>query len=328
MNYSQMKVLITGGLGLIGSNLAHRLVELGARVTLLDGLLPGHGGNLWNIRAIKPALTLHLGDMRDQATLETCIPGQDLVFNLAGQGGHLDSMLDPLTDLELNVRAHLELLESCRRLNPAVRLVFSSTRQVHGIPRYLPLNESHPIQPIDINGIHKATGEYYHRLYHSAYGMPVTILRLTNTYGAGMRIVDARQSFLGYWVRLLLEGKPLPIFGDGRQVRDFNHVDDCVEALLRAGSNPLAIGKIYLLGGCEVVSLLDLASSMARLVPGGGYALVPFPVENKKIDIGSCCNDFGNIKSDLDWEPCITLANGLRRTVDYYAEHFAHYVSV
>ncbi|MBF0189704.1 MAG: NAD-dependent epimerase/dehydratase family protein [Magnetococcales bacterium] len=326
MHYAHKKVLITGGLGLIGSHLARRLVAMGAQVTILDALLPGHGGNLFNIRDIQSQVALHLRDIRDPLALDGCIPGQEIVFNLAGQTGHLASMLDPQSDFEINVSGQYLLLETCRRLNPTLRIVFSSTRQIHGRPRYLPLNEDHPVQPMDFNGIHKATGEYYHQLYQRVYGLEVTILRLTNTYGPGMRIMDAGQSFLGHWIRLLLEGVPLPIFGDGGQLRDFNHVDDCVEALLLAGSRPEAVGKVYLLGGSEVVSLLELARRLSGFTSRGGYALIPFPGERKRIDIGSCYGDFSAIANELGWRPKMDLNQGLQMTVDYYGAYSHHYL--
>ncbi|MBF0270630.1 MAG: NAD-dependent epimerase/dehydratase family protein [Magnetococcales bacterium] len=326
MNYAHRKVLITGGLGLIGSNLARRLVAMGAQVAILDVLLPGHGGNLFNIRDIRSEIALHIQDVRDPLALEACLPGQDIVFNLAAQTGHLESMIDPAMDCAINVGGQHLFLETCRRLNPQLRIVFASTRQIHGKPCYLPLDERHPVQPVDFNGIHKATAEYYHQLYHTVYGLEVTIIRMTNTYGCGMRIMDARQSFLGYWFRLLHEGRILPVFGDGEQLRDFNHVDDCVEALLLAGSCPEAIGKVYLLGGEEVVSLLDLARSMSSFTQQGGYELVPFPRDRQKIDIGSCYGNFSRIACELGWRPKIDLMAGLRSTINYYNCFYDHYV--
>ncbi|MBF0164198.1 MAG: NAD-dependent epimerase/dehydratase family protein [Magnetococcales bacterium] len=325
MNYSQANVLITGGLGLIGSHLARHLIRQGARVTIVDALLSGQGGNLWNIRDIQGQVDLLQFDIRDTHALRECIPGHDVIFNLASQTSHWDSMTAPHADLDINVLAQLKFLELCLACNPLIRIVFTSTRQVHGRPNHLPIDESHPLQPVDFNGIHKVTCEHYHRLFHEFHGMPITILRLTNTYGNGMRIIDSRLSFLGFWIRLLLEGKSLPIYGDGGQLRDFNHVDDCVEALLLAGMHPKAIGQTYLLGGNEVVSMLELGSRMAEWF-GGACHLVPYPCDQRKIDIGSVYCNHLRISEDLNWHPRLDLKTGLTKTMDYYRRHFSLYL--
>jgi dTDP-glucose 4,6-dehydratase/UDP-glucose 4-epimerase len=234
-------------------------------------------------------------------------------------------MTDPQTDLDINATAQLSILEACRKANPRVRLVFASTRQLYGRPDYLPVDEKHPIRPVDVNGINKLAGEGYHLLYSSVYGIRASVLRLTNTYGPGMRVKDARQTFLGIWVRQLLEGQPLKVFGDGEQLRDFNYVDDCVNALLLAATEDAAIGKVYNLGSAEVVSLRQLASMMIGLVDGGRFEIVAFPPERKAIDIGDYYSDYTLIESELGWAPRVTLAAGLARTIDYYRQHAAHY---
>jgi len=324
-HYQNREVLITGGLGFIGSALARRLVDLGAKVTLVDSLIPQYGGNLFNVSDIVDRVTVNVCDVRDPYAMAYLVRGKDYLFNLAGQTSHLDSMSDPQTDLDINASAQLSILESCRKVNPAIKLVFASTRQLYGKPDYLPVDEKHPVRPVDVNGINKLAGEWYHLLYNNVYGIRACALRLTNTYGPGMRVRDARQTFLGIWVRLLIEGKPIKVFGDGLQLRDFNYVDDCVDALLLAGANDAANGKVYNLGSSEVINLKDLAVMMTALAEDSTSELVPFPADRKAIDIGDYYSDFTLIENELGWTPKIALAEGLARTVAYYREHWPHY---
>lgn len=323
--FRDRKVLVTGGLGFIGSNLARRLVALGAEVTLVDSLIPQYGGNLQNVADLRDRVTVNVSDVRDRFALEYLLRGQHFLFNLAGQTSHLDSMTDPQVDLDINASAQLSILESCRRVNPGVRVVFASTRQLYGRPDYLPVDEKHPIRPVDVNGINKFAGEGYHLLYSTVYGIRASVLRLTNTYGPGMRVKDARQTFLGIWIRQLLEGQAIKVFGDGLQLRDFNFVDDCVEALLAAATNDIAVGKVYNLGSPEVVALKDLAQLVTALRPGGRFELVPFPPERKAIDIGDYYSDFSLIRRELGWAPRVVLREGLQRTLDYFDAQRAHY---
>ena len=324
-NYSGKEILITGGLGFIGSNLARRLVSQGANLTLVDSLIPQYGGNTFNIDDIKNKVAVNVCDVRDTFAMEHLIQGKEYLFNLAGQTSHLDSMADPHTDLDINAAAQLSILEVCRKENPDIKIVFASTRQLYGRPEYLPVDEKHPIRPVDVNGINKLAGEWYHLLYNNVYGIRACALRLTNTYGPGMRVKDARQTFLGIWIRLLLEGKPIKVFGDGKQLRDFNFVDDCVEALLLAGASDQANGKVYNLGGSEVIGLKDLSKMMVNLGHGGSFELAPFPSERKAIDIGDYYSDFSLITKELGWVPKIDLKDGLKRTLNYYSTHFSHY---
>jgi len=324
-NYSSKEILITGGLGFIGSNLARSLVSQGANVTLVDSLIPQYGGNTFNIDDIQNKVVVNVCDVRDTYTMGLLIQGKDYLFNLAGQTSHLDSMTDPHTDLDINAAAQLSILEVCRKENPDIKIVFASTRQLYGKPDYLPVDEKHPIRPVDVNGINKLAGEWYHLLYNNVYGIRACALRLTNTYGPGMRVKDARQTFLGIWIRLLLEGKPIKVFGDGKQLRDFNFVDDCVEALLLAGENNKANGKVYNLGSSEIIGLSDLAEIMVNLGVSGNYELGPFPADRKAIDIGDYYSDYSLITKELGWVPKIDLKEGLKRTLNYYRAHFSHY---
>jgi dTDP-glucose 4,6-dehydratase/UDP-glucose 4-epimerase len=323
--FSGKNILITGGLGFIGSNLARQLVELGAQVTLVDSLIPEYGGNLFNIHDIRDRVTVNITDVRDPHAMTHLIQGQDYLFNLAGQTSHLDSMTDPKTDLDINAAAQLSILEACRTHNPRIKIVFASTRQLYGKPEYLPVDENHPVKPVDINGINKLAGEWYHLLYNNVYGIRACALRLTNTYGPGMRVLDARQTFLGIWIRNLVEGKPVLVFGDGLQLRDFNYVDDVVEALLLAAVNPKADGEVYNLGSTEQINLKNLAALMVEIRGGGSFDLVPFPPERKVIDIGDYYSDFAKINLALGWVPRVSLADGLMKSLDYYVRNNRHY---
>ena len=301
MDFADANVLITGGAGFIGAALARRLVNEGDDVTIIDSLIPEYGGNLANLEGIRDKIHLNIADVRDPHAMRQLVQGRDFLFNLAGQTSHMDSMSDPFTDLDINAKAQLSILEACRAQNPAVKIVFAGTRQIYGRPDYLPVDEAHPIRPVDINGIHKVAGEWYHTLYTTVYGVQSTVLRLTNTYGPCMRIKDARQTFVGVWVRLALEGKPFEVWG-GQQLRDFTYVDDCVDAILLAAAHPRANGRVYNLGGDSVVSLRELADLLTDLHPDVSYILREFPAERKKIDIGDYYSNDARIREELGWQ--------------------------
>jgi UDP-glucose 4-epimerase len=319
------RVLITGGLGFIGSNLARALVEVGSRVVLLDSLVPEYGGNLANIAGIEDRVRINVSDVRDTHSLRHLVRDQDVLFNLAGQTSHLDSMKDPFTDLEVNCASQLSILEACRRHNPDVKIVFAGTRQVYGRPRALPVDEEHPLAPVDVNGVNKAAGEWYHLLYGRVHGLRVSVLRLTNTYGPRMRVRDARQTFLGTWLRALVVGEELRVFGDGSQRRDFTYADDASRAFLLAASEDAADGEVFNLGGDEPVSLLELAELLVELNGGGSYRVVPFPEDRLRIDIGDYVGDYTKIRSVLGWAPRVPLADGLRNSLAFYREHGRRY---
>jgi UDP-glucose 4-epimerase len=317
--FSGARVLITGGLGFLGSNLARRLVGLGARVTLIDSLEPNQGGLRYNAAGIEDRAAIEIGDLRDEALLARVLPGQEVIFNLAGQTSHLDSMHDPQLDMELNCRAQICLLEAWRRLAPEARVVFASTRQIYGRPDYLPVDEMHPVRPVDINGVHKLAGETYHRLYGQVYGLKAAALRLTNTYGPRMRIKDARQTFLGVWIRAALEGRPFEVWG-GAQLRDFSYVDDVTRAMLLTAATPEAFGEVFNLAGSPPASLLQTAELLAGLT-GGGFEVREFPAERQRIDIGDYHADDRKFRALTGWSPQVDLAEGLGLTLDYFREH-------
>jgi UDP-glucose 4-epimerase len=319
------RVLITGGLGFIGSTLARRLVELDARITLVDSLIPTYGGNLRNIDGIAESVRVNIADVRDEHSVNYLVQGQDFLFNLAGQNSHLDSMHDPYADLEINCRAQLSILEACRKHNPDLKLVYASTRQIYGKPDYLPVDERHLLRPVDVNGINKMAGEWYHILYNNVYGIRACALRLTNTYGPRMRVKDARQTFLGIWIKQLIDGQPIQIWGDGAHIRDFNYVDDTVEALLLAAADSAADGQIFNLGSDEAINFRDLAALMVEINGAGCYEIIPFPPDRKPIDIGDYYADYRLIQGRLGWRPKVTLREGLALTMAFYREEKEYY---
>ncbi|MBI3965038.1 MAG: NAD-dependent epimerase/dehydratase family protein [Chloroflexi bacterium] len=323
--FARCNVLITGGLGFVGSCLARRLVDLDARVTLVDSLIPEYGGNLFNLAGIEDRVKVNVADVRDEYSMSYLVKDQDYLFNLAGQTSHMDSMTDPYTDLEINCRAQLSILEACRKHNPNVKVVFASTRQIYGKPDRLPVDEQHILRPVDVNGINKMAGEWYHILYNNVYGIRGCALRLTNTYGPRMRIKDARQTFLGIWIRLLLEGKRFEVW-DGHQLRDFTYVEDAVDAFLRVAASDAANGQVFNLGGEGVISLSDLAAELVAVNGGGDYTVKSFPADRKRIDIGDYYADWRHIRETVGWEPKTPLREGLAQTLAYYREHLVQYL--
>lgn len=315
--YRGKRVSITGGVGFIGSNLAIRLVAAGARVQLVDSMLPAYGADLRNIEPVRNQVRVNFSDVRDPHSLSYLVQGEDLIFSLAGQVSHLASMEDPLTDLEINCRSQLSLLECCRRHNPEVRIVFASTRQLYGRPQYLPVDERHPLVPVDVNGINKLAADMYYTLYDQVYGIPTVCLRLTNTYGPRMDLRSELKGFVGVFIRRALRGEKIRIFGSGEQRRDFNYVDDVVEALLLAGQDESIHGQVFNLGHSRSYSLLDFVGLLRRFTEFE-YELVPFPAEAEAIDIGDYYGDYQRFHEATGWEPRIELAEGLEKTIRFF----------
>jgi UDP-glucose 4-epimerase len=324
-SFRDKRILITGGVGFIGSNLARRLVDLGARVTLVDSLIPEYGGNMFNIAGIDQQVKINIADVRDAHSMEYLVSEQDFLFNLAGQTSHMDSMQDPYVDLDINCKAQLSILEACRKRNPNIKIVFASTRQIYGKPDYLPVDENHLLRPVDVNGINKMAGEWYHILYNNVYGIRACALRLTNTIGPRMRVKDARQTFLGVWIRLLIEGRPFEVWG-GEQLRDFTYVDDAVDAFLLAATSEEANGQVFNLGSEQPISLKGLAELLIEVNAGGESIERSFPPERKLIDIGDYYADFSRVRACLGWEPKVPLREGLFRTLAFYREHISSYL--
>jgi UDP-glucose 4-epimerase len=319
--------MITGGLGFIGSNLARQLVDLGANVLIVDALQPEYGGNLFNVSDVADRVRVNIADVRMQSTIGVLAKGQDVIFNLAGQVSHIDSMRDPYTDLEINCRAQLSLLEACRRNNSAAKVVYAGTRQVYGRADVLPVSESHLVRPTDVNGINKAAGEYYHLVYNNVFGVRACSLRLTNVYGPRQLIQHNRQGFIGWFIRLAVEDREIQIYGDGLQMRDLVYVDDVADAFLRAGASDACNGQVFNVGGSEPITHHDLVTLILGTAGTGRFRFVEWPPEKKAIDIGSFYADSGLIARTLGWRPVTSLRDGLRRTIDFYREHLPHYVS-
>lgn len=323
--YFHQRVLITGGLGFIGSNLARKLLELEAIVTIVDNLDPDSGANPFNVEDIKGHINIIQADINDNHQMKLAVEGQKYLFNLAGQMSHLGSMQDPFKDLSVNTIGQLKLLEVCRQNNPDIKIVFAGTRQVYGRPTYLPVDEKHLLTPLDNNGVSKRAGEMYHIVYNRVHGMTTCVLRMTNVYGPRMRIKDDLLTFAGWWFHQLLEGNNIQIFGNGMQIRDLNYVDDVVNALLLCAAHPSANGKIYNLGG-EPINLLNLARLMIEVNGSGNYEIVPFPESRKRIDIGDYYGDYSLIKSDVGWQPQIPLRDGISRLLEFYRVNKEHYL--
>jgi len=324
--YRNRPVMITGGLGFIGSNLAHRLADLGADVLLVDSLIPDYGGNLFNIEDIKDRVRVNIADVRQQSTMNYLVRHVDVIFNLAGQVSHIDSMRDPYTDLEINCRSQLSLLEACRRNNPKAKVVFAGTRQVYGKPDSLPVTEQHLVRPTDVNGINKVAGEYYHLVYNNVFGVRACSLRLTNVYGPRQLVKHNRQGFIGWFIRLVVEDREIEIYGDGSQLRDFVFVDDAAEAFLAAGASDGCNGGVFNVGGLEPISHRDLVHLLIEVAGTGRVRYVDWPAEMKAIDIGSFYADSSRFTAATGWRPRLGLREGLGRTVAFYRAHLGKYL--
>jgi nucleoside-diphosphate-sugar epimerase len=326
MEITNTKILITGGLGFIGSNLARRLVECGNSVTVVDSLIPEYGGNLRNLHDLRDKIVVNLSDVRDPFSINELIKGQDYLFNLAGQTSHLDSMENPFTDLDINAKAQLSILEACRKNNRDIRIVFASTRQIYGKPKYLPVNEKHPLHPVDVNGINKIAGEQYHILYNEVYGIASSVLRLTNTFGPRMRIKDSRQTFLGIWIRNLLQGKAIQVFGDGKQRRDYNYVEDVVDAIILAAISDSTAGKAFNLGAPDPLSLEETAKVMCNQIEDAHYEMIAFPEDRKAIDVGDFICDYSAFSKSFNWNPKVSFNMGIAKSINFFRKQLEYYI--
>lgn len=322
--YSGKRVLVTGGLGFIGSNLAYRLVEMGSVVTLVDSLIPHYGGNLFNIHGIEDKLTVNISDIRDRYAMNYMVKDKDLIFNLAGTLSHIDSMKDPFTDLEVNCVAQLSILEACRENNPKVKILFAGTRGQYGKSDYLPVDEKHLMHPTDVNGINNLAAEGYHILYNNVYDIKATSLRLTNTYGPRHQMKHSRQGIINWFIRKIIDGQEIEIFGDGLQKRDLNYVDDVIDAMLLALASEKTNGEAFNLGG-SALSLVDIVKMMIKIYGEGSYKLIEYPQKNQKIEIGDYIADYTKIGNLLGWKPKVSIEKGLSETFAFYKKSKEHY---
>jgi UDP-glucose 4-epimerase len=324
--FAGRRCLVTGGLGFIGSTLALRLARDGAAVTVVDAEHERHGANPHNLEAPEgegiPVIRADLAD----AEARDAAAAADIVFNLAGQVSHVDSMTDPLFDLDVNTRSQVSLLEGLRADNPDATVVYTSTRQLFGKPRYLPVDEEHPVAPVDVNGITKHAAEQFHLLYRECYGIRATVVRLTNVYGPRQRLRDDFQGFLPIFVRRALLGETLRVFGDGAQQRDCLYVDDVVECLLRAALAADAPGEIFNVGNDEHLGLREIAEAVVAAAGSGTVESVPWPADRDAIDIGSYFGDSSKAKRILGWAPETPFATGIDRTLAFYRQHREWYL--
>lgn len=323
--FENKNVLITGGLGFIGSNLAIALVRLGANVTIQDSLSPTHGGNKHNIFPIEQQVKLVLHSCNEFDTLRQSVANADVIYHLAGQTSHSDSMKTPIDDVEANVFATVNLLEACKQENNQAKIVFTSTRQVYGKPKFLPVDENHELDAIDVNAINKMASEQYLKLYFNLFKIKSTILRITNTYGPRIKLSGNNQGFLGIFLRQALLGEEIFIYGDGTQLRDFLYVNDAVDALLWSPiSNPCE-SEIYNIGSNAVMSIKDFLSVLSKIIPLD-CRIVDFPSDRLAIDIGDYYSDFSKFKKNTNWHPNTSVELGLSETIEYYQEHIDYYV--
>ena len=322
--FKNKKILITGGLGFIGSTLAHQLVKMDSDICIVDSLIPDYGGNRYNINGIDDKVKINIADVRDKHSMDYLVKGKDIIFNLAGTLSHIDSMKDPFTDLEINCRSQLSILESCRKNNRDVKIIFAGTRGQYGKVDRLPVDENHLMHPTDVNGINNIAGESYHILYNNIYGIRAVSLRLTNTYGPRHQMKHPKQGIINWFIRQLIDGQTIKLYGNGKQIRDINYVDDVVEALLLVACNEKTNGEVFNLGGTPK-NLIDLVKIMIDIYNKGNYELVPFKEDLKKIEIGDYVANYDKIKKTIGWKPKVPLEEGLRLTFDYYEKNKRYY---
>jgi len=323
--FRDTNVLITGGLGFIGSTLAIKLVACGANVTLLDAMLPGHGGNLFNIEPVKSDVIVNFCDIRDEHSVNHIVRDKDYIFHLAGQNDHIVSQRDPFQDIDINVKGSLVLLEACRKSNPSARLIYTGTRGEYGSVAELPAHEDSPINPKGIYELSSLTVQKIFKIYNDNHGIQSVTLRLTNIYGERAQMLHSRFGVVNWFIRLALDNQPIQVFGDGQILRDFLHVSDCADAILMAACTEAAYGEVLNVGGDQPTSFLELVKIIIEEAGSGSWDFAPFSAERAMQEPGDFYSDISKIRRMVGWEPKVPLREGIRRTLDFYREHRGHY---
>ena len=324
-SYSGKKVLVTGGLGFLGSNLAHELVRLGAKVTLLDSFLPLHGGNLFNVRDISRKVRVVRGDIRNAALMKKLVKGHNVLFNIAAQTSHTDSIDRPFLDIDINALGQINILESCRKFAPAIKIVYCSTRAIYGSAPVRLVGENCPVNPMDIYAVDKLAGEYYHQIYNRVHGLKTVVLRVSNGYGPRAQMKQPSFGILNWFIRLVVDNSDIKIFGDGKQVRDYMHVDDISKAFLAAGAQNFDGCPTFNVGTGRGIPLIDIVKKIVQIAGKGRIVYVPWPEKNKKIDVGDFIADVSKIKRGLKWRDSVPLEQGLKQTIEYYEKNKNYY---
>ncbi len=319
------RVLITGGLGFIGSNLTIRLVQLGARVTVVDAMIPRLGGNLFNVREVADQIHINFSDIRDSHSMDYLVKNQEFIFHLAGQVNHVDSLRNPIQDLDINCRGTLVLLESCRKHNRETKIIFSGTRGEYGASVRLPVSEDHPTNPKGIYAVTNLTAEKMVLVYHDVHKIAGTCLRITNTYGPRHQMAHDEYGVLNWFIRKAIEDEVIPVFGDGRILRDFLYVDDLVDCFVKVAICPQAYGEVFNVGTGHPISFIDLAKKIAEIAKKGRPVFTEFTQERKEVEPGDYYTDISKIKRIVGWEPKTNLEEGLRKTIEFYRKYKKEY---
>jgi UDP-glucose 4-epimerase len=320
------KVLVLGGLGFIGSNLAQELTRLGVKVTIYDACLDPYGWNFANIKEIKDGVEFIKGDIRDFDLLSTYVKDKEYIFHCAAQLGQEISMANPFLDIDINCRGTMNLLEACRKVNREAKIVYMGTRVQVGELVYLPVDERHSDNPQNIYGINKLTAEKYLLLYYKLYGIPCTSLRLSNVYGHRCQMRHGHYAVLNYFLRLAMEDKVITVYGEGNQTRDFIYIDDVVTASILAAQSPSANGEVFIVGSGKETKLIDAVKLILDIVGKGTYVHIPFPPERERIDIKRFVASYAKLKEILGWQPRTHLEEGIRKTYNFYKERLNEYV--
>jgi nucleoside-diphosphate-sugar epimerase len=324
--WKNSEVLITGGLGFIGSNLAHGLVNLGAKVTVLDNLLKIGGGNLNNIRGIRSKIRIIKEDVRNWEVIKQAVRKKEFIFHLAAQVDRKTALENPAFDLEINCNGTLNILEACRLYNKEAKIIYTSSRAVIGEPKYLPVDEEHPTDPKDVYGINKLAAEKYCVLYHGLYNLRTAVLRLNNVYGPRAQLRYPHYGVLNLFIGYALTDRKIPIYGDGNQTRDYVFVDDVVKALILAAENEKSVGEIFFVGSNKETKLIDVVKMIIDVLGKGSYTFVPFPPLLERADIRRFVASYNKIEKSLGWRPGTTLSNGIAKTIEFYRKNLKYYL--